>query len=223
MNTLSLNTFSREKSKISGINRRIMIFCQDRDYERALKLLIESSSLYFTRMIDPELNLVDNIQMLDPGIFLYEFDGDIQFFVNFKRGIAELRRQPKLLIIIKEEHLSFTSKLLEVGIDAMMIRGMELHKMRDVLKTLEGNDHYLAQKIVNHLVTNMAKNDNADLTEREHQILMLLGQGLSYAAIGNSINIGLETVKTHVKNLYVKLNVNSKADALEISRKQKLI
>ena len=219
----SLYVIGKQKSEIAGVNRRVLIFSRDQVYENALKLLIESSSRYFVRNMDPEFDLVDNIQMFDPGFLLYEFDGEIQFLANIKKGINELRRQPKLVIIIKDEHLNYTNRLLEIGIDGALIKGNELAKIVDILTSLETNNHYLAQRIVNHLVANMAKNGKADLTDREYEVLILLGQGLSYKSIADNLNIGLETVRSHVKNLYSKLNVNSKSDALEFSRKHKLI
>ncbi|MEQ8572683.1 response regulator transcription factor [Fulvivirga sp.] len=223
MNTSKISFIRKNKSNITGVSRRILIHSKDTDYVRALKLLIESSSHFFVKNVDIEFDLVDNIQMFDPGLLIYEFDEDVQYLTSVKRGISELRRQPNILVIIKEEQLNHTYKLLEIGIDGIVIKGVELEKFADILLKIENNNHYLTQKVLNYLVINMAKNGKADLTDREYETLVLLGQGLSYKSIADKLNIGLETVRSHVKNLYTKLNVNSKAAALEFSRKNKLI
>lgn len=58
------------------------------------------------------------------------------------------------------------------------------------------------------------------LTEREKEILQLLSQGLEYKEIGQQIFISPNTVKKHCINIYQKLHVNSKAQALRIAYKK---
>jgi DNA-binding NarL/FixJ family response regulator len=67
-------------------------------------------------------------------------------------------------------------------------------------------------------------NDNFfQLTEREREILQLLSQGLEYKEIAARINISPNTVKKHSINVYQKLHVNSKAQALRIAYTKGLI
>ena len=69
----------------------------------------------------------------------------------------------------------------------------------------------------------MSKNHNSPLTARETEVLEQLAKGKSYSVIADELFIHKETVKSHIKNIYFKLQVNSKAEALEIARKNKLI
>ncbi|MGB8194695.1 MAG: response regulator transcription factor [Chitinophagaceae bacterium] len=62
-----------------------------------------------------------------------------------------------------------------------------------------------------------------DLSERENEILMLLSQGLDYKEIGLKLSISPNTVKKHTINIYQKLHVNSKAQALRIAYTKGLI
>jgi DNA-binding NarL/FixJ family response regulator len=55
------------------------------------------------------------------------------------------------------------------------------------------------------------------LSEREKEILILLCDGLEYKEIGEKIFISPNTVKKHCINIYQKLHVNSKAQALRIA------
>ncbi len=61
------------------------------------------------------------------------------------------------------------------------------------------------------------------LSEREKEILQLLSQGLEYKEIGSKIFISPNTVKKHCINIYQKLHVNSKAQALRIAYTRGLI
>jgi DNA-binding NarL/FixJ family response regulator len=69
-----------------------------------------------------------------------------------------------------------------------------------------------------------AKDENIfSLSDREKEILILLSDGLEYKEIGVKINISPNTVKKHTINIYQKLHVNSKAQALKIAYTKKLI
>ncbi len=62
-----------------------------------------------------------------------------------------------------------------------------------------------------------------DLTQRELEILQLLVQGLFYKEIGLKLNISANTAKKHVVNIYQKLHVNSRAQALHLAYEKGLL
>jgi len=64
--------------------------------------------------------------------------------------------------------------------------------------------------------------DEYKLTERESEILLFLSKGLSYSAIGKYIHISENTVKYHISNLYFKLDVKKKSEALNKFYKNKI-
>ncbi|WP_180963418.1 response regulator transcription factor [Raoultibacter massiliensis] len=57
-----------------------------------------------------------------------------------------------------------------------------------------------------------------DLTDREHDVLGLLSKGRSVADIASSLGVSENTAKTHIKNVYRKLEVHSKQDIIEMCR-----
>ncbi len=52
------------------------------------------------------------------------------------------------------------------------------------------------------------------LTKREREIAILLSEGLSCPAIAKKLFLSLQTVKTHCKNIYRKLGVNSRYELI---------
>ncbi len=60
-----------------------------------------------------------------------------------------------------------------------------------------------------------------DLTGREEQILRLLPTGLTRREIARELGVSMETVKTHTSKLYRKLGVNSRAEAVELTRESR--
>jgi DNA-binding NarL/FixJ family response regulator len=61
------------------------------------------------------------------------------------------------------------------------------------------------------------------LTERERQVLALLGRGHTYADAAHALGIGLGTLQTYVKAIYGKLEVASKAEAAVVAARRGLL
>jgi DNA-binding NarL/FixJ family response regulator len=62
-----------------------------------------------------------------------------------------------------------------------------------------------------------------DLTEREHAVLQALVKGLSYKQTGVQLNISIDTVRTHIRAVYRKLQVHSVAEAVARAIREKLV
>ncbi|MEM9188150.1 MAG: response regulator transcription factor [Myxococcota bacterium] len=65
--------------------------------------------------------------------------------------------------------------------------------------------------------------DRTVLTPRETEVLTLLGKGLTYPRVAEVLGIGLGTVQSHVKRIYDKLHVTSKAEAATTAQKMGLL
>jgi two-component system, NarL family, response regulator LiaR len=71
-------------------------------------------------------------------------------------------------------------------------------------------------------VVNEAELKKLGLTGREYEVLQLLAQGHSNAEIAERLFLSLSTVKTHVSNLFVKMDVKSRTQAIEKARRLKI-
>lgn len=60
------------------------------------------------------------------------------------------------------------------------------------------------------------------LSEREHEVLALLGQGLSNRAIADELYLSVDTVKTHVRKVFTKLGVGNRTRAALIANERGL-
>lgn len=61
----------------------------------------------------------------------------------------------------------------------------------------------------------MGNRDSSEqLTEREHEVLLLIARGSSNIQIANKLNLSLRTIKYHTGNIYSKLGVRSRSEAI---------
>lgn len=77
---------------------------------------------------------------------------------------------------------------------------------------------YLTPDIINE--DELAK---LNLSNREYEVLQLLTQGNSNAEIADQLCLSLSTVKTHVSNLFVKMEVKSRTQAIEKAKRLNIV
>lgn len=72
----------------------------------------------------------------------------------------------------------------------------------------------IARKVIASFQHSNPLEENTTLTSREKDILRSLGKGLRYKEIADEMNISIETVRSHARNIYQKLQVQSRTEAI---------
>jgi DNA-binding NarL/FixJ family response regulator len=74
----------------------------------------------------------------------------------------------------------------------------------------------IARKVIDAFAVKQKTNDYfQELSRREQEILEQLSKGYRYKEIADQLYISVETVRTHIRNIYEKLQVNNRVDALK--------
>jgi DNA-binding NarL/FixJ family response regulator len=90
-----------------------------------------------------------------------------------------------------------------------------LEAIQDVYRGGSPMSGEIARKVVQSFQHPQEKQNNTiSLTKREEEILGLLSQGYFYKEIANSLSISTETVRTHIRNIYEKLQVRTRTEAI---------
>lgn len=115
-------------------------------------------------------------------------------------------------------------KALRAGASGYLLKHTSLPEIKEsILKLLDGGSPMspqIARKVINHFQENNDDNNpDSDLTPREHDIVNGLVDGLSYKMIADRYDISIDTVRAHIRNIYKKLHVNSKAEVIVKSLK----
>lgn len=86
---------------------------------------------------------------------------------------------------------------------------------------------FVEKEIIVHktkeFILNQRELNRLNLTNREYQILKLLAQGNSNAEIADQLFLSLSTIKTHVSNLYVKMNVKNRFQAITEAKRMEIV
>lgn len=79
----------------------------------------------------------------------------------------------------------------------------------------------IARKVVEKFNPKKVSEDNA-LSHKEHQVVDCIVEGLSYKLVADRLGISINTVRHHIRNIYKKLQVNSKAEIIAKSYKDEI-
>jgi len=75
----------------------------------------------------------------------------------------------------------------------------------------------IARKVIEYFQPKRSSKSKSPLTVKEKEIVLGLVDGLSYKMIADQMDISIETVRTHIKNIYKKLHVHCKAEVISKS------
>jgi NarL family two-component system response regulator LiaR len=108
-------------------------------------------------------------------------------------------------------------KALRAGASGYIVKSSSVNEIQQAILELHAGGAPMSPYIARKVVTLIHKKDNPDhqpLSERELQVLSLLSKGLLYKEISDSLGIATNTVKNHCINIYVKLHVQNKVEAI---------
>ena len=127
-----------------------------------------------------------------------------------------------LTIHSDDEHI-FQS--LKAGACGYLTKNIFPSKLLNAIKEVKAGgspmSSYIARRVVSSF--NSFKNPETNLTAREKEVLFLLCEGQSYRTIAKQLFISPNTVRFHLKNIYKKLQVNSKYEAVIKAARERLI
>jgi DNA-binding NarL/FixJ family response regulator len=73
---------------------------------------------------------------------------------------------------------------------------------------------YIAKKVLSTFHEKLVAHHLAELTSRENEVLNLVAEGLLVKEISDQLSLSNYTVKSHLKNIYTKLHVRNKVEAI---------
>jgi len=121
---------------------------------------------------------------------------------------------------------------IKAGADGYLLKEINAKDLHDgIIETLNGGaamNPSIAMKTLKLLRNPIEIENNTDLediklTTREIEVLEQLSKGLSYNLIANNLILSTGTVRKHIENIYKKLQVHNKIEALQKAKKNNLI
>ncbi|KIA91839.1 LuxR family transcriptional regulator [Pedobacter kyungheensis] len=126
-----------------------------------------------------------------------------------------------ILTVFDSPELVFEA--LTMGAGGYLTKNSSAAKIIDAVREVSTGGGAMSTNVARIVMHSFQKNLDSPLTKRETEILERIANGLTKSQIANDLFIDQETVRSHVKNIYIKLDVNSKSDAIKTAKERRFI
>lgn len=178
---------------------------------------------------EPDFNLVaafgdaeeavSNLPHLRPDIVLVDIHLPGISGIEAISILKEELKDTGFLICTAFEDNESIFNALKAGATGYLVKTSSSNEVISAIKELQKGgspmSSQIARKVVMSFNSQPIQNEEiSKLSNREKEILMWLSKGLRYKEIADKLFLSTETVRTHIRNIYEKLQVNSRTDAL---------
>ena len=145
--------------------------------------------------------------------------------VKIVKAVSPLTQVVMLTVFDDEEKIF---EALRNGASGYLLKSSSPAEIVEAIKNVHRGESPMTANIARKVLQyfqNQSKGEGKDykLTAREMEILKELLNGDSYKMIGASLNISLDTVRSHIRSIYDKLHVNSKSEAILKAINERLV
>ena len=140
---------------------------------------------------------------------------------------ARIPAQKIIMLTIQEDEESILNAI-KAGADGYILKKTSPQKILEAIHQVYDGGAALTPVVAKQVLTMFKPQKAADgsqgsLTPREKEILNLITQGITTLVIADKLFISQQTVRNHVKNIYEKLHVHSKAHAVAKALKENIV
>jgi len=168
------------------------------------------------------------VKELKPDVILMDIDMPGMNGIEAVRQIRTFNREVQIMMLTVFDDNQHVLDAICAGASGYLLKKyISDHLLESIKQVLQGGAP-MSPGIARMVIESMHKNTNPDtdeyhLTRREKEILASLSKGNSYKMIASEMNLSIDTVRTHIKNIYGKLQVHSQIEAVSKAMNEKLI
>jgi DNA-binding NarL/FixJ family response regulator len=198
---------------------RVAIVEDQEEVRNGLAYLVDSADGFCCAgaYADAETAL-DALDRSAPDVVLMDIGLPRMNGIDATRRIRERRpaTQIMMLTVYEDETRIFDS--LRAGATGYVLKKTPPAQLLEWIGVLHRGGSPISSQIARRVIEVFhrpaaAPSPTADLTPREREILELLVRGFRYGEIGEQLFISLDTVRTHIRHIYEKMQVRSRAEA----------
>ena len=205
--------------------KRVLIIEDDPVIRHSFEVIVNSSQNF--QVINTYSNCEAAIKHLNgdkPEIVL--MDIGLPGGMNGIQGTKIIKEKSpgmEIVMVTVYEDSELVFEALKSGAAGYITKSANYQELLAALEEIIRGGAPMSSKIARMVIDNFHVNPNSPLTKRETEILSLIAEGKTYTQISEQLFISKETSKTHIKNIYSKLQVKCKSEAIAKANLEKLI
>lgn len=207
---------------------RLLMFEDNADFVDSISELIAGTDgISLAGVCTTGKNAVKSVSYYQPDIVLMDIDLPIE---NGLQGLRSLRAAGNEVCVLMLTVFDDNERIFQAichGASGYLLKRTPPEKIIDAIREAHTGGAPMTPSVAKQVLRLFSQpfqksEDLQTLTAREHDVLALLVRGYSYKMAAAEMNIGIETLRFHVKNIYSKLHVNSKSEAVAKAIQNKL-
>lgn len=199
---------------------RILVFEDNNDFIDSLtELIANADRMELAAVYNNCKNVVKNTAHHQPDIVLMDIDMPVE---NGLQGLRSLRAASNGVTVLMLTVFDDNDRVFQAicfGADGYILKRTAPEKIIDAIREAHEGGAPMTPSVAKQVLKLFSQpfQRSADLqalTAREHDVLSLLVRGYSYKMAAGELHVSIETLRYHIKNIYAKLHVNSKSEAV---------
>lgn len=153
---------------------------------------------------------------LRPDVILMDLVMDEMDGIEATKAILADWPEAKIIIVTSFIDDEKVYPAIEAGAAGYLLKTSTAHEIADAIRATQRGERVLEPEVTTKMMdrlTNRTPILHDDLTNREKEVLLLIAEGKSNQEIADELFITLKTVKTHVSNILLKLEVEDRTQA----------
>src|SRR5215212_5163531 len=154
-----------------------------------------------------------------PDVVIAQIDVDLKTAKDILFRIRSASPDSRIVVLTMFENLHYLKALSKLGIDAYLHKSSsseELIATIGVLSRDSGGDNVVIS-MPRGLLERLGEEPVGALSERESEIVVLAARGLSNHQVATELHLSEATVKRHLANVYAKIGVRSRSEAVRMA------
>jgi len=167
---------------------------------------------------------IENLKSDAPNVVLMDIDLPGINGVEGTKIIKQKMPNSIIIMVTVYENSEMVFNALCAGATGYLTKNLKPNDLINSLEEAMSGGAPMSIHIAKMVVSSFQKkNSSIQLSQREKEVLTLLATGNSYDSIGEKLFISKNTIKFHLKNIYIKLQVHSNIEAIQKANEENLI
>jgi DNA-binding NarL/FixJ family response regulator len=205
---------------------KVVIIEDQEEIRKGYEFLINSSDNFSCIGYASAETAIENFFFDKPEVVLMDVNLPGISGIEATKILKEKMPRLQILMFTIYENNENVFDALEAGASGYILKQTKPAELLEAILEIHNGGAPMSSQIAKMVVNSFQKKNltdtEAELSEREHEILMLLTAGFRNKEVGEKLSISLSTVKSHVYSIYQKLHVSSRVEAVnKIIRRRK--
>ncbi|HXT36544.1 MAG TPA: response regulator transcription factor, partial [Chloroflexota bacterium] len=180
---------------------------------------------------------VERALELSPDIILMDIQMPRRSGVEATALITAARPDVRVIVLTTFDNDDYVFDAIKAGAMGYLLKDVPAVELIEVIRRVHAGESFIQPQVASRLLIEFGRrarpappgrseppqSQSDDLTEREHEVLVLLAEGRSNRDIGAALFLAESTVKNHVSNILGKLHAANRTHAVTLAREQGLV